>query len=61
MVVRFMVGTFVGFMTWWMRDENEHLSAEDVDEAFRSLVLPGVANVLGLELATRAGTRETAS
>jgi hypothetical protein len=56
-----MVGTFVGFMTWWMRDENEHLSAEDVDEAFRSLVLPGVANVLGLELATRAGTRETAS
>jgi AcrR family transcriptional regulator len=48
MVVRFMVGTFVGFMTWWMRDENEHLPAEAVDAGFRALVLPGVANVLGL-------------
>jgi len=50
MVVRFMVGTFVGFMTWWMRDENEHLTAEAVDAGFRALVLPGVANVLGLDL-----------
>jgi AcrR family transcriptional regulator len=49
MVVRFMVGTFVGFMTWWMRDENEHLTAEQVDAGFRALVLPGVANVLGLD------------
>jgi AcrR family transcriptional regulator len=49
-VVRFMVGTFVGFMTWWMRDENEHLTADSVDQAFRSLVLPGVSNVLGLDL-----------
>jgi AcrR family transcriptional regulator len=50
MVIRFMVGTFVGFMTWWMRDENEDLSAERVDAGFRALVLPGVANVLGLNL-----------
>jgi AcrR family transcriptional regulator len=50
-VVRFLVGTFVGFMDWWMREENEHLPAEQVDHAFRSLVLPGVANVLELELA----------
>ena len=49
-VVRFLVGTFIGFMDWWMREENEHLPAEQVDHAFRSLVLPGVATVLELEL-----------
>jgi AcrR family transcriptional regulator len=49
-VVRFLVGTFIGFMDWWMRDENEALPAETVDHAFRSLVLPGVANVLGLDI-----------
>jgi AcrR family transcriptional regulator len=49
-VVRFLVGTFIGFMDWWMRQENEHLPAEQVDHAFRSLVLPGVANVLELEI-----------
>src|SRR6188472_1369271 len=50
MVVRFLVGTFIGFMDWWMREENEQLPAEQVDHAFRSLVLPGVSNVLELEL-----------
>jgi AcrR family transcriptional regulator len=49
-VVRFLVGTFIGFMDWWMREENEHMPAEQVDHAFRSLVLPGVANVLELDL-----------
>ena len=49
-VVRFLVGTFIGFMDWWMRAENEHLPAEQVDHAFRSLVLPGVSNVLELDL-----------
>jgi AcrR family transcriptional regulator len=49
-VVRFLVGTLMGFMEWWMRDENEHLPAEAVDHAFRSLVMPGLANVLGLEI-----------
>ena len=49
-VVRFLVGTFMGFMVWWMREENEHLPAESVDHAFRSLVMPGVANVLGLDI-----------
>ena len=49
-VVRFLVGTFIGFMDWWMREDNEHLPAEQVDHAFRSLVLPGVANVLELDL-----------
>src|SRR5262245_21823368 len=49
-VVRFLVGTFIGFMDWWMREENDHLPAEQVDHAFRSLVLPGVANVLELDL-----------
>jgi AcrR family transcriptional regulator len=51
MVVRFLVGTFIGFMDWWMREENEHLPADQVDHAFRSLVLPGIANVLELDLA----------
>ena len=49
-VARFLVGTFIGFMDWWMREENEHLPAEQVDHAFRSLVLPGVARVLELDL-----------
>ena len=49
-VVRFLVGTFIGFMDWWMREQNERLPAEQVDHAFRSLVLPGVANVLELDL-----------
>lgn len=49
-VVRFLVGTFIGFMDWWMREENEQLPVETVDRAFRSLVLPGVANVLGLSI-----------
>ena len=49
-VVRFLVGTFIGFMDWWMREENEHLLPEQVDHAFRSLVLPGVASVLELDL-----------
>jgi AcrR family transcriptional regulator len=51
LVVRFLVGTFIGFMDWWMREENEHLPADQVDHAFRSLVLPGVARVLELEIA----------
>ena len=50
LLVRFLVGTFIGFMDWWLRAENEHLPAEQVDHAFRSLVLPGVANALELEI-----------
>lgn len=49
-VVRFLVGTFIGFMEWWMVEENEQLPAETVDAAFRSLVLPGVAGVLELQI-----------
>jgi AcrR family transcriptional regulator len=51
-VVRFLVGTFMGFMVWWMREGNENLPAETVDHAFRSLVMPGVANVLGVDIET---------
>jgi AcrR family transcriptional regulator len=50
MVVRFLVGTFIGFMDWWMREENAHVPPEQVDHAFRSLALPGVANVLELDI-----------
>ena len=49
-VVSFLVGTFLGFMEWWMRPENEQLTAEQVDQAFRALVLPGVSRVLQLEI-----------
>jgi AcrR family transcriptional regulator len=45
-VVRFLVGTFIGFMDWWIRDENGHLPAEQVDRTFRALVLPGVSRAL---------------
>jgi AraC-like DNA-binding protein len=45
-VVRFLVGTFIGFMDWWIREENEHLSAAQVDRTFRALVLPGVSTAL---------------
>jgi AcrR family transcriptional regulator len=50
LLVRFLVGTFLGFMDWWMREENDQLPAEQVDHAFRSLVLPGVASVLELDV-----------
>jgi AcrR family transcriptional regulator len=49
-VARFIVGTFLGFMDWWMREENDQLPAEVVDQAFRSLVLPGLVNVLDVEM-----------
>jgi AcrR family transcriptional regulator len=49
-VASFVVGTFLGFMNWWMRDENADLEAETVDTAFHALVLPGVASVLDIEL-----------
>jgi hypothetical protein len=49
-VTRFLVGTFIGFMDWWMREENEQVPAEVVDHAFRSLVLPGISNVLELDI-----------
>jgi AcrR family transcriptional regulator len=49
-VVRFLVGTFMGFMNWWTEDENADLDAEFIDAQFRALVLPGVASVLGLDL-----------
>jgi len=45
-VVRFLVGTFIGFMDWWIREGNEHLPAEQVDRTFRALVLPGVSRAL---------------
>ncbi len=49
-IVRFLVGTFIGFIEWWMGPENEQLPPETVDRAYRALVLPGIANVLGLEI-----------
>ena len=58
-VVPFLVGTFMGFMDWWMREENERLSAEQVDHAFRALALPGVANVLDLRFELPKSIRST--
>ena len=48
-VVGFLVSSLLCFMEWWMRDENAHLPPEAVDEAFRSLVLPGVTGVLRID------------
>lgn len=44
--VRFVVSAYMGLLTWWL----EHLTPatpEDMNEAFRALVLPGVASFLG--------------
>jgi len=49
-VVRFLVGTFIGFMDWWIREENAQLPAEQVDRTFRALVLPGVSKALGVSV-----------
>ena len=50
-VTRFLVGTFMGFMEWWIREENEHLPAVEVDHAFRLLAsCLGVVSVLELDL-----------
>lgn len=57
-VARFIVGTLLSFMGFWMRDEYEHLTAETIDQSFRALVLPGVASVLGIDLAI---TKENAT
>jgi hypothetical protein len=35
---------------WWLREERDQIPAEQFDHAFRSLVLPGVARVLELEI-----------
>jgi len=56
-VARFLVGTFIGFMNWWMEEESADLDAEAVDAQFRALVLPGVASVLGLDLGATATPR----
>jgi AcrR family transcriptional regulator len=46
MVVAFVVSAFTGFLTWWL--DAEEAPPEEVDGAFRALVLPGVTAVLGL-------------
>jgi hypothetical protein len=48
-VVSFEVGSFLGFMEWWIREENEHLPPEAVDDVLRSLVLPGGTGALRIE------------
>lgn len=50
MLVRFLTGTFIGVADWWARPENQEVPIDAVDAGFRSLVLPGVGNVLGLEI-----------
>lgn len=52
---RFVVWTFLGFMNWWTEEANADVDAETVDAMFRSLALPGVAELVGLERSGWAG------
>lgn len=44
--VRFVVSAYVGLLTWWL-DHPTPATPEEMDQAFRALVLPGVAGFLG--------------
>ncbi len=44
--VYFLAATFMSVMTWWL-DRRSRLSPEQIDQVFRSLVLPTVNAVLG--------------
>ena len=44
--LRFVVSAYVGLLTWWL-DHPTPATPEQMDQAFRALVLPGVAGFLG--------------
>lgn len=57
--VRLVVSAYVGLLTWWLEHPTP-ASPEEMDEAFRALVLPGVAGFLGVApgaILPRAGHR----
>lgn len=55
----FAASTFMTILAWWMDNRTPHTAAE-VDAIYRSLVMPGLANVLGpgAALRTRADAPE---
>jgi len=46
LVVEYIVSTFVLVLNWWVESDGR-LSAKEVDEVFRALVLPTVAPLGG--------------
>jgi len=44
--VHFLASTFMSVLTWW-RDRRSRLSPQQIDEVFRSLVLPSIDAALG--------------
>jgi len=46
-VVQYTVSAFLGLIAWWL-DQKMPYSAEEMDQTFRSLTLPGIMVALGL-------------
>lgn len=51
-VVRFVVSAYMGLLTWWL-EQSTTTTPEEMDQAFRTLALPGVAAFLGVEVGLR--------
>jgi AcrR family transcriptional regulator len=45
--VRFVVSAYIGLLTWWL-ERPTPATPEEMDEAFRALILPGIAGFLGV-------------
>ncbi|MEK6721850.1 MAG: TetR/AcrR family transcriptional regulator [Chloroflexota bacterium] len=52
--VRFVVSAYVGLLGWWLEHPTP-ATPEEIDRAFRALVLPGVAGFLGVATANSTG------
>jgi hypothetical protein len=42
----FLVSTYIAVLTWWLNSKNP-VSPEDIDVAYRHLVLPCLASIFG--------------
>lgn len=49
MVVRFVVTSFMSILPWWLENP-EVMTVEEVNQAFRSLTMPGAAAALGVSV-----------
>ena len=49
LVVRFVVTSFMAILPWWLENP-ETMTVKEVDQAFRSLTLPGAAAALGVSV-----------
>jgi AcrR family transcriptional regulator len=46
LLTHFLVSTFISVMTWWLNSKNP-ASPEDINVAYRHLVLPGLSSIFG--------------